>query len=528
MPTDFVQERIGRLLADRYELLDFLGSGGFAAVYRARNRRLGRVEALKILTRGAQDDPDFARRFEQEAQVCAALDHPGIVKIFDYGRIEEVFYFSMQFIDGPTVSARQRESGNYAEEEAARIALSVLDALDYSHRRGVIHRDVKPDNIILDNAGRPYLMDFGVAKAEASKIQTQIGTVLGSPAYLSPEQVQGARLDGRSDLYSLGAALYKMLSGSVPFLDPDPMKMVVARLREDAPPLSASCPGVSPEFEAIVRRALERDPEKRYPTAAAMRESVEDYLFARKLKEAQREREALDQENRPTSVLRPGLTPELAAPRPPAAAAAPERSVRWKWAVAILAAAAAVSAIVVWRFRTVLPGRPEPSIPPAARAAQMPGLPVPATAAAPGPGPTSVRTPTLSPPTVSSNSVSASPPTGEGRRGTEPPAPKAGAGSPPPGKPAVTPPEIAEQVAPQFPESARRAGVSGTVGVGVLVDAEGNVKSATIISPFRPDCDFAVLEAVKRWRFKPARAADGTAVAARIALPIEISFKDDP
>ncbi len=211
------ERRVADLLSSRFELVQFLGEGGFASVYQVVNRKLGRIEALKVLHASHTDEADFARRFEQEARVAASLDHPNIVKIFDYGQADELFWFTMQFVGGPTLHAELKKTRTFPCEVGVRIAVAVLDALDYSHRRGVVHRDVKPENVILDDERRPYLMDFGIAKSETSLVRTQTGTVLGSPAYIAPEQLTGALVDGRADLFALGVTLYRMLTGAFPF-----------------------------------------------------------------------------------------------------------------------------------------------------------------------------------------------------------------------------------------------------------------------------------------------------------------------
>ncbi|HMF07605.1 MAG TPA: protein kinase, partial [Thermoanaerobaculia bacterium] len=272
------ESRITRLLGERYELIELLGKGGFASVFKVRNLRLQRTEALKVLSDALTEDPDFARRFEQEARVAAALDHPNIVKIYDYGAIEDFFWFSMQFIGGASVGREIKARGHFDDATAARIAVGICDALAYSHARGVIHRDIKPDNILLDHEGRPYLTDFGVAKSQIALVKTHAGTLLGSPAYMSPEQLQGRALDGRSDLYSVGVTLYRMLSGALPFMGDDTFRATMKRLTEAPAPLVSRRSDVHPLLAEIVMRALERDPALRYPDAPSMREALEDFV----------------------------------------------------------------------------------------------------------------------------------------------------------------------------------------------------------------------------------------------------------
>src|SRR5262249_2944514 len=272
------EREISEQLAGRYELIELLGQGGFAAVYRVRNVRLQRTEALKILSERLTEDPDFARRFEQEARTAASLDHPNIVKIYDFAGQEAFFWFSMQLVDGPSLGRRLKSGTKLEPYTAARIGVRVLDALRYSHERGVIHRDIKPDNILIDREGRPYLTDFGVAKSQLALVKTQAGTLLGSPAYMSPEQLQGKPLDGRSDLYSIGVTLYKALSGDPPFSGDHTSRPTMNRLSEPAKPLSEALPGVDPMLDEILMRSLEREVEDRYSDAAEFCGALEQFL----------------------------------------------------------------------------------------------------------------------------------------------------------------------------------------------------------------------------------------------------------
>ncbi|MGH3087054.1 MAG: serine/threonine-protein kinase, partial [Rubrobacteraceae bacterium] len=271
-------ERIAALLTNRYELLERLGQGGFASVYKARNLRLRRIEALKVLSGALTEEGDFARRFEQESRFAASLDHPNIAKIYDYGGEGDLFWFSMQFLDGPTLRGLLREDGPIEPVRAARIALGALDALAYCHGRGIIHRDIKPDNIQLDSSRRPYLMDFGIAKSQDSAVKTQTGFVFGSPAYMSPEQIKGETLDPRTDIYSVGVTLYTMLSGSLPFCGDDTFAAAMKKLSELPAPLSEKAPGLAPDLEEIVMRALARERAKRFPGAVEMRDALGEYL----------------------------------------------------------------------------------------------------------------------------------------------------------------------------------------------------------------------------------------------------------
>ena len=306
--------KIAALLADRFDMLGHLGRGGFATVYRVQNRRLNRVEALKVLSADLEE-PDFAERFRQEARLAASLDHPHIVKIFDFGQAEDLCWFTMQLVDGPTLNRELKQRGVWSESESSKLAADVLDALDYSHRRGIIHRDIKPENILLDEERRPFVMDFGIAKSEQSVVHTRTGTILGSPAYIAPEQLTGVTVDGRADIYSLGATLYRMVSNSFPFQDSDPVRMAMKRFTMPPEPLEPKRPGIDPSFVAIVMKALEREPANRFSTAAEMASLLRAFIAGKPVDLPPAKTVAMS-----SSPLEPGGTPRgFSAPFPSAA-----------------------------------------------------------------------------------------------------------------------------------------------------------------------------------------------------------------
>lgn len=277
-PPDYTSARLQQLLGGKYRFEKLIGRGGFALVYKVINLKLNRVEALKVLTNLQSGDHDFAGRFIEEARVSASLVHPNIIQVYEFGHMREFFWFSMQYIEGPTLAMELKARASMDEIPAVNLILPLLDALDYSHKRGVVHRDIKPGNVMLDLSGRPYLMDFGIAKSMDSQFQTKTGQFLGTPIYVSPEQVSGQRVDGRSDIYSIGVMLYEMLTGKYPFPSENSMHALVLRMTNDPIPLSESRPGTDPEVEAIIMRALEKEKENRFASAAELQISLLNFM----------------------------------------------------------------------------------------------------------------------------------------------------------------------------------------------------------------------------------------------------------
>jgi serine/threonine-protein kinase len=261
-------------VGSRYEILEPIGAGGYAAVLKVRNLSNGRVEALKIMSVGPGADPDALQRFREETRIAAGLDHPSIVRVWDSGGEGDALWYAMELVEGPSLSAgRGRVHG---AEEAARLGEALADALAYSHAKGVLHRDVKPENVLLAPDGRPKLMDFGIAKSADSSVRTKTGFLVGSPAYVSPEQLSGTPLDGRTDVYSLGTTLFELLAGRLPFRSRG-IEDLARRLDDDAPPLSRFRGDADPELERIVAKALARDRRSRYD-AAGLRDALRGFL----------------------------------------------------------------------------------------------------------------------------------------------------------------------------------------------------------------------------------------------------------
>jgi hypothetical protein len=262
------------VLKDRYEIEAPLGRGGMATVFRGTDRVLNRTVAVKILADRFAGDDKFVTRFRREAQAAARLNHPNIVSIYDTGDDDGAHYIVMELVEGDTLGDVLRRDGALPPERAAAIAGSVAEALERAHQAGLVHRDVKPGNVMLTPDGSVKVMDFGIARAASEDTLTQTGTVLGTAAYLSPEQAQGLAVDARSDLYSLGCVLYEMLTGRQPFTGDSPVSIAYKHVNDDPVPPSRVNPHVSPELDAVTLRAMAKDPQERFPSAGAMREAL--------------------------------------------------------------------------------------------------------------------------------------------------------------------------------------------------------------------------------------------------------------
>ncbi|GAA4839475.1 hypothetical protein GCM10023201_31430 [Actinomycetospora corticicola] len=263
------------VLGDRYELVELLGRGGMAEVHRALDRDLGRVVAVKLLPEDRRDDHTDARRLRDEARAAAVLSHPHVVAVHDVGSSPHGVYVVMELITGRTWGDTVREQGQPGLVEAARVGAMVASALAHAHEQGIVHRDVNPNNVMLLDDGTPKLMDFGIAKTENVPGLTETGKVVGTVAYMSPEQVRGERLDGRSDVYSLGCSLYELLTGRPPFAGVGAAEVAAQRLRQPPTPLRQITPSVPIGFEDVVLRAMALDARDR-PDAATLSRSLDD------------------------------------------------------------------------------------------------------------------------------------------------------------------------------------------------------------------------------------------------------------
>ncbi|MGW4172999.1 Stk1 family PASTA domain-containing Ser/Thr kinase [Streptomyces chartreusis] len=273
-----------RRLGGRYELGQVLGRGGMAEVYLAHDTRLGRTVAVKTLRADLARDPSFQARFRREAQSAASLNHPAIVAVYDTGEdyIDNVSipYIVMEYVDGSTLRELLHSGRKLLPERSLEMTIGILQALEYSHRSGIVHRDIKPANVMLTRNGQVKVMDFGIARAmgDSGMTMTQTSAVIGTAQYLSPEQAKGEQVDARSDLYSTGCLLYELLTVRPPFVGDSPVAVAYQHVREEAQAPSVFDPEITPEMDAIVLKALTKDPNYRYQSADEMRADIEACL----------------------------------------------------------------------------------------------------------------------------------------------------------------------------------------------------------------------------------------------------------
>ena len=250
----------------RYRILRRIGSGGMADVYCAEDTQLGRQVALKLLHERFAEDDEFVERFRREASSAAGLQHPNVVQVFDRGEWDGTYYIAMEFLPGRNLKQVVRDHGALDPALAGDLVIQILKAARFAHRRGIVHRDIKPHNVILDEEGRAKVTDFGIARAGASDM-TETGSIMGTAQYLSPEQAQGQPVSPRSDLYSISVMLYELLTGKVPFDAESPVTIALKHVSEDPLPPSQLNPAVSPALDAVVLRALEKEPAHRFADA---------------------------------------------------------------------------------------------------------------------------------------------------------------------------------------------------------------------------------------------------------------------
>ena len=253
-----------------YRIINQIGKGGMATVYKAYQPSVDRYVAVKVLPSQLAESKEFAARFQQEARIIAKLEHPHILPVFDYGESNGVAYFVMRYLEAGTLKDRMEAGRPLPTQEIDRLFTQLADALSYAHGHGVIHRDLKPANALIDSQGNVFLTDFGIAKLleSASPRLTQTDAIMGTPAYISPEQAQGQPVDQRSDIYSLGIILYEMVTGSVPFVAETPLAVIFKHISDPLPPPSLVRPDIPKPIEKVILKALAKDPRDRFATAA--------------------------------------------------------------------------------------------------------------------------------------------------------------------------------------------------------------------------------------------------------------------
>jgi beta-lactam-binding protein with PASTA domain/predicted Ser/Thr protein kinase len=339
---------IHTLFDGRYRILRKLGSGGMANVYLAEDQELGRRVAIKILNDRHANDDQFVERFRREAKNAAGLSHPNIVSIYDRGEAEGTYYIAMEFLDGRSLKELIVSRGPAPVSVAIDYARQTLAALRFAHRNGIVHRDIKPHNVLVDSEGRLKVTDFGIARAGASQM-TEAGSIIGTAQYLSPEQAKGAPVDQTSDLYSVGVVLYELLTGVVPFTGDTPVEIAMKHLSAIPDPPSAHRAEIPRELDKVVMRALAKDSHERYQTAEEFDADLARVARGAAVSPATEEAATAIISRPPPSVAAPTAVTQLRQPPPPYTPPAayydydePRRRAVWPWLVALLFVAGAV------------------------------------------------------------------------------------------------------------------------------------------------------------------------------------------
>ena len=330
------------VVGGRYRVLRKLGGGGMADVYLCEDLTLGRRVAIKVLLARYLDDPNFVERFRREAKAAAGLNQTNLVSIYDWGEVDGTYYIAMEYVEGETLKDLIRRRGQLSGNEAVAVGLQLLAAVEAAHRSGIVHRDIKPQNVMLDREGTAKVMDFGIARAGDSGM-TEVGSILGTAQYLAPEQAKGQQVDERSDLYSVGVVLYEMLTGTVPFKGDTAVTVALKHVNEMPPEPSQLVPGMPYALNKIVLKAMAKDPDDRYQSAAE---------FARDLRAAKAggpvAAAAFDAEGERTRLMATPAGATAVIDQTPAAA----RRKRSKWPIVLLVVlllVIAATALGLWR-----------------------------------------------------------------------------------------------------------------------------------------------------------------------------------
>lgn len=429
------------LVNGRFQIDSLIARGGMATVFKGTDLTLGRTVAVKILSEDLAQDPSFLTRFRLEAQAAASLTHPNIVAVFDTGSDGDTHYIVMEYLQGRTLHQILKEDGPLPPREVATIGADVAQALAEAHNKGIVHRDVKPGNIMIGPTGTAKVMDFGIAKAATSGNLTQVGSILGTVAYLSPEQARGEPVDGRSDIYSLGSLLYQMLTGKLPLKGDTYVEMVQKLSSENPDPPSSVNPAVPRRLDAVVMRALAKDPDDRYQTGTDMEVDLTASLTPRAVGNdapgfaEENDKTAVAQRSVPAGDDATRVLPVIgsAGSRPPSS----KGNTRTLILAAALVALLAIAFVMIASLNDTTTTNPEPT----PTTSFSPAAPPPAPATAPAPAPAPVVVPSETP-------EAQSPPAPE-----PPPAPQSPPAEPPPPPatepaPAVSPTPAAQDLIP--------------------------------------------------------------------------------
>lgn len=273
MPTAFMN--VASVLESRYQVLKELGRGGMGIVFQAYDKQLKEQVAIKILSPMLSNDPDALERLKREVSAARRITHPGVIRIHDIAETGGLNYVSMEFFQGSSLKDYVRQQGALSPRTAFLIASQVCDALEAAHRHGVIHRDLKSQNVLINSHNQVKIIDFGLARTEYLEGMTATGLIMGSPEYMAPEQVAGKRVDERADIYSLGIILYELFTGRLPFIGDSAISVGFMQMKDNPPPPREVNPHVPPEVEAVILKALEKDPFHRYRDVAAFRADLE-------------------------------------------------------------------------------------------------------------------------------------------------------------------------------------------------------------------------------------------------------------
>jgi serine/threonine-protein kinase len=291
---------VGEVLADRYELEELVGTGGMSSVFRAHDRLLDRKVALKILHQQYSGDDDYVERFKREARSVAALSHPNVVTVIDRGEHEDRQFIVFEYVEGENLKRLIERRGPAPVPNALELAIQIARGLAFAHQQGLIHRDVKPQNVLLNGDGRAKVTDFGIARSlNVQRGMTQTGTVLGTSDYIAPEQAQGQRVDEHTDVYSLGVVVYELLTGEVPFPGENFVAVAMRHINEEPPSVREKRPDVPVRVDEAVRRAMAKRPEDRFPTMDAFCAELEACLAELQAAGTQVARPAVRRQHRP-------------------------------------------------------------------------------------------------------------------------------------------------------------------------------------------------------------------------------------